>query len=373
MVGEKICRRYKKQLASNWHPSDFGEIVAAACIAHDIGNPPFGHSGEDAIRHWFQTSRIACEVRDKLSKDEILDIDKYEGNAQGFRLIARLQWPDNRGGLRLTCATLGAFTKYPVTSPISKAYKEAGKKIAGTKKFGFFLADRDLFREVAEQVGLIPLPDHPDGWARHPLVFLVEAADDICYRLIDFEDGFRLGLVPYEQIQTLFLSLIGEAWVEKKLKQINSKKDQIEFLRSVAIGRVIQQVAAAFLREEKAIRKGDAVKPLIELIPAATVLHQIEEISIRDVYTEDRVVEIEAAGFEVLGGLLDIFTEATIILPDSLRSQKMQELLPNQFRPGAKDSPYEKLLQLLDFVSGMTDSYAVSLYKKLKGISLPGQ
>ena len=372
MAGEKICARHG--LAdSEGHPSDFGAIVAAACIAHDIGNPPFGHSGEDAIRHWFEVFSARPEMKHRLSAGERLDIERYEGNAQGFRLITRLLWPDNRGGLQLTAATLAAFTKYPVTSTISRQLGERKVEAFGQKKFGFFETEKEFFAEIAERVGLLSLPDYPGGWVRHPLVFLVEAADDICYRLNDFEDGFRLKLISYEEIRELFLQIVGPGRAADKLAHIASQKEQIEYLRSVAIGRLVYQITEAFMEREEAILAGALTQPLIQCIAARETLQVIERRSVEDVYAADQVVEIEAAGFEVLGGLLEIFTDACLINPGTRRSQKMIEILPEQFRPTEGLSSYRQLLQLLDFVSGMTDSYAVSLYKKLKGISLPGQ
>src|SRR5512135_2819130 len=182
-VCDSVIRRHRLKEV---YPQDFGAAVAAACLAHDIGNPPFGHSGEDAIRLWFETSPTAQEILERLTPVQRQDFLRFEGNAQGFRLIARLQSPDNRGGMQLTCATLGTFTKYPRASWLE------GTEPAGIafKKFGFFQDDADLFAEMAGELGLTPVA--PAAWRRHPLAYLVEAADDICYRIIDIEDAFRL-------------------------------------------------------------------------------------------------------------------------------------------------------------------------------------
>ena len=373
-VGGWVCQRHGLE---KFHASDFGAIVAAACAAHDIGNPPFGHSGEDVIRHWFGESKVARAVARKLTAPQRRDIERYEGNAQGFRLLARLQWPDRRGGLQLTCATLGAFTKYPVGSPAIAVQGAKGKRPVGRKKFGFFEADRELFAEVAAHTGLLPLPGKA-GWVRHPLVYLVEAADDICYQLIDFEDGYRLGLIGYDEIRELFESILRET--DRKipappaaLDTVERRRGRIGVLCATAIGGLVESVAHAFQREEKKILAGKLDHALTDLISAAPILRTITDISVDRIYRSQAVVEIEAAGFEVLSGLLDTFVGAAFApAKRGSRAEKMLEVLPPGYRsPGAP--PYARLLRILDFVSGMTDSYAVSLYKKIKGISLPGQ
>jgi dGTPase len=366
-VGAKLVERHR--LGKRFHASDFGAIVSAAALAHDLGNPPFGHSGEDAIRHWFKTSPVAQMARAKLTASERADFAHFEGNAQGFRIITRLQMPDNPG-LRLTCATLGAFTKYPRASRLPAAAKGG----ASTKKFGFFTAERELFAEVAARTGL--LPRGASHWCRHPLAFLVEAADDICYRLVDFEDGYRLKFLSYEEVRAAFLRVTGEAKDAVRADKIADRKDQIAFLRAQAIGAAIQQAADAFLAHEPAMLAGHFDQELLELdLPASAALREIKQRSRETIYATPRGVEIEAAGYEVLGGLLEVFFAAADDVARSgsratRRSQKLLQLVPAQFL-GAQQ-PYERLLRMTDFVSGMTDSYAVALYKKVRGISLPG-
>ncbi len=359
-VGHALLRR--KRDLGGLPASDIGAIVAAACLAHDIGNPPFGHSGEYAIRSWF-TEWLARTPRAQavLSDAQKRDIAHYEGNAQGFRLLARLQMATDLGGLRLTHATLGAFTKYPAPSP------SMGQGPWG-KKFGFFQSEADLFDVVARHLGLLPAHG---GWCRHPLVFLVEAADDICYRLIDFEDGFRLGLISYEEIVRRFEKIIGEKKGGKP-KEPEAQKERIGMLRSIAIGVLVSQLTKAFLDAERTILRGELHEPLIQRIGAKNHLQGIYDRSFDQVYATRRVLEIEAAGYEVLGGLLDLFADAAVSPARTKRQEKALQLLPGQF-VHTDDSPYFRLLRILDFVSGMTDSYAVSLFKKIKGISLPGQ
>lgn len=374
-VGAEVCRR--ESFGEHFHASDFGAIVSAAALAHDLGNPPFGHSGEDAIRHWFQSSPIARQVREEVTDQQRADLDHYEGNAQGFRLVARLQMPDNPG-LRLTHATLGAFTKYPRASLLPPDAEPHG---ASGKKYGFFQSEAALFQETAEQLGL--LRRHPTAacWARHPLVFLVEAADDICYRLVDFEDGYRLKHLSYEEVREAFLRVSGDPRDRERSERMGEPKDRIAFLRARAIGAAIEQSAALFLEKEEAILRGEWDAPLLDHIPAGPALEHIRLRSVETIYATTRGGEIEAAGYEVLGGLLDVFFGSADDLARrgkqaSARSRKLLQLVPTQFlgpdRVPQAD-PYLRVLKMTDFVSGMTDSYAVSLYKRVRGISLPGQ
>jgi dGTPase len=371
-VGAVICQRHS--LAA--HGSDFGEIVAAAALAHDLGNPPFGHSGEDAIRHWFARSEVAREAKQGLSDAERADIDRYEGNAQGFRLITRLQMPDNPGGLQLTHATLGAFTKYPRAS-LTATHGYDG---ASAKKFGFYQSEREHFANVAEQCGLLRRDDEAAWWARHPLAFLVEAADDICYRLVDFEDGFRMGELDFEEVSENFRALIPAERRPKRLHEAHSDSRRVQILRDIAIGCAIDETADLFLESERAILSGDFDEPLIDTVPSRAAWRTIQQRSIETIYATTRGVEIEAAGFEVLGGLLDIFVSALNDVAASARpsprSRKLLQLVPAETLGPNRipaPEPYQRLLKMLDFVSGMTDSYAVALYKKVRGISLPGQ
>jgi dGTPase len=356
-VGAEIVRKHG--LASEYHASDLGAIVSAAALAHDLGNPPFGHSGEDAIQHWFLHSPVAREIKKELTDLQRADVEKFEGNAQGFRVITRLQMPDNPG-LRLTCATLAAFSKYPRES--------------------LFQTEREFFEEVAERTGMLSRAGCKGSWHRHPLAFLVEAADDICYRLVDFEDGFRLKHLDYETVFEAFLAVTGDPKDRERAERMADEKERIAFLRAKAIGAAIEQTAEVFLQNDEAMLNGDFDQELLELIPCAKPLKRIKDVSKHTIYSTVRGVEIEAAGYEVLGGLLDVFfgalEDVARLGPSaSSRSRKLLQLVPKQFA-GPSQQPdgcgAKRLMRILDFVSGMTDSYAVSLYKKVRGISLPG-
>lgn len=372
-VGTHIAQRHR--LAQ--HGSEFGEIVAAAGLAHDLGNPPFGHSGEDAIRHWFQTSPIAAVAGAELSAAERADIERYEGNAQGFRLITRLQMPDNPGGLQLTHATLGAFTKYPRESVVPADLPRS----ASGKKFGFYQSEREHFARVAEYCGLLRRTPDAAWWARHPLAFLVEAADDICYRLVDFEDGMRTGHLSYGQVRDAFLALIPAKQHPRRLREAHDDTRRVQILRAVAIGAAIEEATEVFLAHERDILAGRFDQPLIDAGPSCAVWEKIMRRSRKTIYNTARGVEIEAAGFAVLGGLLDDFVASLNDLAAhgkkaAARSHKLLALVPAQClarqRTAPRD-PYVRLLSMLDFISGMTDTYAVALYRKVRGISLTGR
>ncbi len=371
-VGAAICER-RPQETAGLHASDFGAIVHAAALGHDLGNPPFGHSGEDAIQHWFASDSPHARVaREGLSAAETADIARYEGNAQGFRILTRLQMPDQNGGLQLTCATLGAFTKYPRASVRDETAHEG----ASVKKFGWFQSERGHFAEVAQHCGL--LARGPECWARHPLAFLVEAADDICYRLVDFEDGARLGYLSYEQVRDAFFEILPPAKRSRTLDGMSSRKAAIEMLRAMAIGECLAQCTALFLERESDLLEGKFDTSLTDAIPAADALREIQKVSREIIYSTKRGVEIEIAGYEVLGGLLDIFMSAVNDLAArgdraSNRSRKLESQLPAECVRAAREAqPYLRLMPVLDFVSGMTDSYAVALYRRVKGIALPG-
>ncbi len=371
-VGAEVCARHCLG-DEGLHASDFGAIVHAAALGHDLGNPPFGHSGEDAIQHWFKSgSPHARDAREGLSETESADIGRYEGNAQGFRILTRLQMPDNNGGLQLTCAMLGAFTKYPHASLTGPVAHEG----ASLKKFGYFQSERGHFADVAGHCGL--LTRATECWARHPLAFLVEAADDICYRLVDYEDGARLGHLSYETVRDAFLTILPAARHPRDLTGMTSTKAAIEMLRAMAIGECLSQCTALFLDHEKDLLDGKFDTPLTDVIPAAAALAAIQKHSRETIYTTPRGVQIEIAGYEVLGGLLDVFMSAVNDIAAqgdgaSKRSKKLASQLPAEcVRAAHEEGPYLRLMRMLDFVSGMTDSYAVALYRRVKGIALPG-
>ncbi len=355
--------------------SDFGAIIAAAALAHDIGNPPLGHGGEEAIRHWVVNSESGKAHRAGMTEAEWEDFASYEGNAHGFRVLASLQMPDQRGGMQLTCASLGAFAKYPCGSKVAK--RPPG--VAG-KKFNYFQSEKELFAEVAERTGMTEIAE--GSYARHPLAFLVEAADDIAYRIVDFEDAHIIGLIDYDELKTLFLDIIREEWVEGYLDRFATDARRVEFLRAQVIGVLVRQSADVFCARQQEFLDGIFENPLIDTIPAAPVLRKISDRSVPDIYNAPQVATVIAAGFELASGMLDALVPAVDEVARELngegkasyRAKRFIKVLPPRYAPvndpAWRESSYLRLLYVLDYLAGMTDSYAVNLFKKLKGISL---
>ena len=373
LVGEAVIARHgiaSEQLVA----ADFGAVVAAACLAHDLGNPPFGHSGEDAIQTWFQDSLLGRQGLSQLTPAEQMDLLKFEGNAQGFRILARLQSPDSPGGMQLTCATLATYSKYPRASHLCGP---APADVA-SKKHGFFMADSELFRRVAETTGLRQQRGETLAWQRHPLAWLVEAADDICYRIIDIEDGYREGHLSYGEATDLLLPLAGSGNpLQSRLRRLRRPSERVELLRAKAINRGVDSILNCFLDQEQAFLDGDVKGEILGLLPLADAFGTLMQVAESRLYFCRPVVEIATAGFEVLGGLLRIFVSAIEDVAEkgegaSTRSRMLLHLLPDGEQAPTL-TPYQRLLVVTDFVSGMTDAYAVSLYKKLTGISLPGR
>ena len=351
---------------------DCGDIVAAACLAHDIGNPPFGHSGEDAISSYF-LSPAAAPYLAKLTDAEIADLQHFEGNAAGFRILTHTYAAHSTGtaGLGLTYATLGAFTKYPKPSIVSAEAKTGG---ASEKKYGHFQTESGRFQHVAAELGLLPKDAKKGFYHRHPLAFLVEAADDLCYRIIDFEDGLKLGLIEPQAGLGLLKKMLNDPAGRIGSVQWHDWREELGYVRARLIGKLVAEAAALFAQHAPAILLGAYDQPLIKELACWADLQEVQRLSINQLYHSRPVLEIEAAGFEVLGGLLDAFLCAVFDASQGHRSRKLLLLLPEQFRAEGHQagvSAYEKILLLTDFVAGMTDQNALSLYKTIKGIELP--
>lgn len=366
MAGKVITSRCPELPARGLDARAFGDIVAAACVAHDLGNPPFGHAGEDAIGAWFRAHRDQLGA---LNDAERSDFEAFEGNAQGFRILTKLQIPENPG-LQLTMATLAAFTKYPRT-----AGPKPKPKHAATKKHGVFQAEKELLRTVVETVGLArhPLPPAPhpmEAWSRHPLAFLMEAADDICYSILDIEDGFRLGHVAFDEVEARLHEVVvrDASYQRRQPKTRSDEKEAVAYLRAKAINQLAGEVTEAFLALESDLLAGQVPTALSDTIPSAEALEEITDYTRRTCYQARDVVEIELAGYEVLSALLDDFVPAVLAEAPTLRQRKLLGLLPTT--PSTDASPYERLLVVTDHLSGMTDRYAISTFRKLRGITL---
>ncbi len=314
-VGRSLGTLVGKHITTGYHlthltPEDFGSIVAAACLAHDIGNPPFGHFGEAAIREFFTERETGQCICAKVSDGQRRDLCRFEGNAQGFRILTRLQNPEAVGGMQLTCATLGAFTKYPCVEA------HVDKQRIACKKNGLLQSDLPFFEIIAEQLGLIRY-DHA-AWARHPLVFLMEAADDICYAIIDIEDAYQIRQIDFQTAFDLLYPLAAPRKLTR-LKRMASQSDQLSYLRAKAIGNLVNQAMETFISKEQTILAGKYHHALCEDIPAAEALGALTEYASRHIYTCPLVVQTEVAGYRILGDLLDMFCTAA---EDICESQK---------------------------------------------------
>jgi len=370
IVGYEIIKKYPNlENDLKIKPTDFGHLVSAACLAHDIGNPPFGHSGEATISSFFKSKKAEKLIKDLTSKQKS-DLQHFEGNASGLRIISQtLDKQSNiKGGLRLSLGLYATFTKYPKESLPNR--KNENK--ASLKKFGIYQSEIDLFeKEIAQKLNLIP-QHTPNGkaWKRFPLTFLVEAADDICYHIIDYEDGYNMGFIPFDTIEYRFKSLISwDSIKDNRYRQIIDKHEKINYLRSLAINNLVETVAQIFVENESLYINGEMDRALLSLLPddKKENLKKIIQESKDKIYQSDTVLRIEMAGQKVIPDLLEKFVTA-ILFPDE--NKQLYKLLPAKYK--SKKNIFEKILNATMFISDMTDRQAVRLYKNLNGIELAG-
>ncbi|MDI9255885.1 deoxyguanosinetriphosphate triphosphohydrolase [Flavobacterium sedimenticola] len=360
LVGKKIIEKYPYlKEVHGYHMNDFGAIVAAAALAHDIGNPPFGHSGEKAIGEYFSIGK-GQQYKDQLTPKQWQDLVDFEGNANGFSILTGSR-PGIEGGLRLSYATLGAFTKYPKES----LPKKPTKNIAD-KKYGFFQSDVAFFKEVAQELGMILNKTGDDvGYERHPLAFLVEAADDICYTIIDFEDGINLGLVSEDYALEYLIKLVKDTIDAAKYQSLTTKEDRISYLRALAIGNLINDAVRVFIENEEAILQGKFHFALTDKSKYKAQMDDIIKLSVKNIYQSREVIEKELSGYQIINNLLDKFITAynnthrgTATNYDKL----LMKILPEKHHL-EKESLYERLLHICHFISMLTDGKAVQLNK----------
>lgn len=366
-VGIEILQKYPHlSNVHGHHYYDFGAIVAAAALAHDIGNPPFGHSGEKAIGEYFSHGD-GQRFKKELTPTEFQDLSRFEGNANGFRLLNKSE-PGIEGGLRISYATLGAFTKYPKESLPYRPTKEVSDK-----KFGFFQTERAIFKEVAEALGLQKKGDKNQiRYQRHPLAFLVEAADDICYTVIDFEDGINLGLIEEDKALEYLSKIIATRIDTSKYAALTTTKNRMNYLRSLAIGTLIDEAVRVFLENEEPIRAGEFHYPLLDKSKFKAQIDDIIKISIEKIYRSREVLEKEISGYKVLTTLLDCFTKAMERQEEGTATNYDQLILANFLAELDFDgkSRYENLLEICSYVASLTDGNALRIFKKLEVGSL---
>jgi dGTPase len=366
-LGNLLSEKVAAEFPENPLVSEIGTIVSAACLAHDLGNPPFGHSGESAISNFFQDG-AGKEFQHQLSPGEWSDFVRFDGNANALRLLTHQFNGKRPGGFALTYPTLASIVKYPFESPL-----------ATKQKFGFFQSEKEDYREIAEELQIKGLESEHLSFQRYPLVFLVEAADDICYQIMDLEDAYKLGILSYERVKELFLNFYDPAEdtkalnsIEETLTRVTDKNEQISYLRAGVIGKLIHECMHIFEENYEAILVGNFSKSLVGSLQnkKAEAMKLVKEVSFSEVYAHRTVVEIEIAGFKIIGTLLEEFVGAAVH-PENRYNKKILSLLPEQYRP-QNDNLYHKIQSAVDFISGMTDVFALDLYRKITGISLPG-
>jgi len=365
-VGQKLLEKHPHlQSIHGYQAHDFGAIVAAAALAHDIGNPPFGHSGEKAISEFFKSGN-GKKHKLKLGKKEYKDLCNFEGNANGFKIVTQSR-EGRGGGLRLSYATLGAFTKYPKES----LPKQPTKHIAD-KKYGFFQNEKEAFIDVAEELGLEKRSEIDINYSRHPLAFLVEAADDICYTIIDFEDGINLGLIPEDFALEYLINLVRDKIKTKKYHALSNKEDRVSYLRALAIGALIDEVIDIFMKNEEDILAGTFSEALLDKSKYEAQINDIIKLSIEKFYQSTDVVDKEIAGYGVLSTLLETYTNAVNNCYDTTASnydKLILKSLPKTIKTD-QENLYERLLSVCHYISLLSDSQAIIQYKKIKGFSI---
>jgi len=366
IVGKQLLEKYPELKETGYQINDFGAIVASACLAHDIGNPPFGHSGEKAIGEYFKTGN-GLKYKKDLTDKEWQDLIDFEGNANGFRILNESR-KGVEGGLRMSYATLGTFMKYPKESLPKKPTNNIIDK-----KYGFFQSDKSIFMNVAEDLGLKKIREGEDiTYSRHPLAFLVEAADDICYTIIDFEDGINLGLIEEEFALEYLINLVRDTINTEKYYQLSTKQDRLSYLRALAIGNLITEAAKVFIDHEEIILTGDYHISLLDKCKYEAQINDILKISVHKIYRSKEVIEKEISGYRILADLLDVFITAinNYFSGDASNYDKLfMNLLPEKYQYQNKNL-YDRILAVCSFIAGMSDGAAILLHKKIKGVEI---
>ncbi|MDT0558120.1 dNTP triphosphohydrolase [Ichthyenterobacterium sp. W332] len=363
-VGQRVLEKHPHLKDSlGYQANDFGAIVAAASLAHDIGNPPFGHSGESAIGEFFKTGE-GQRFKSQLTAKEYQDLCDFEGNANGFKILTESR-AGREGGLRLSYATLGAFMKYPKESLPKKPTSHIADK-----KYGFFQREKDSFIEIAEELGLLKRSIQDLSFSRHPLTFLVEAADDICYTIIDFEDGINLGLIQEEYALEYLINLVRHSINSSKYNQLRDTKDRVSYLRALAINTLITEAVDIFMKNEEAILNGEFDKSLLDLSQYKAQINDIIKISIEKIYKSKEVLEKELFGFTAIAFVLDTLSSAISNLNNEQMTVK-DDLIQNYFKAleiSASNNMYENLMAMCSYIASLSDSLMTLSYRKLNGL-----
>ncbi|MDX1829729.1 MAG: deoxyguanosinetriphosphate triphosphohydrolase [Lutibacter sp.] len=361
IVGEQLLKKYPILVEKGYKMNDFGAIVASAALAHDIGNPPFGHSGEKAIGEYFKNGN-GQKYKSELTKKQWQDLIDFEGNANGFKILTESKNGVN-GGLRLSYATLGSFIKYPKESLPKKPTNEIADK-----KFGVFQSDLPFFNELAKELGLMESRNNDEiAYKRHPLAYLVEAADDICYTIIDFEDGINLGLIDEDFALEYLIKLVKDTINTEKYYNLPNKKDRLSYLRALAIGTLINEASKIFLENETSILNGDYPFALLDKCKYEAQINDIIKISVEKIYRSSQVIEKEIVGYSVIYKLLDVFLTAINNQFEGKESNYDKLIISLSPCLTSKDkSLYDRILTVCNFVASLSDGFALQLYHKVK-------
>lgn len=370
-LGNKICQFLKQQKVKLENPDlaeEIGTIVSCACLAHDLGNPPFGHSGEEAISYFFSEGE-GLYLKKLLSDEEWADLSHFEGNANAFRLLTHSFNGRRPGGYTMTYTTLASIVKYPFESKASlRGYK-----------YGFFQSEKKIYEEVAGELGIRQISSNPLQYARHPLVYLVEAADDICYQIMDIEDSHKLRILSYDETTSILENFYDKNEDKEDLKVIartfkivTDKNERIAFLRAGIINKLINACADVFCENYEAIMEGGFNSTLIKNLSGTNrqAYDNCTKLAYERIYHTNIVTQIQIAGFKILGTILKEYTDA-ILKPETYYARNILSIMPEQYQVSKDDSMYTKIQTVIDYVSGMTDSYALNLYRKIKGIEVP--
>ena len=368
-LGNDVARDLK-----NIHPElagtlfeEIGTIVSAACLAHDMGNPPFGHSGEKAIQAFFREGK-GEELRQRLSPEFWNDLTHFEGNANAFRLLAHRFHGRREGGFVMTYSTLASIVKYPHSSLC------AGKK----GKFGFLCFEEPYFQRIADDLGMrrLSAEGEPLRYARHPLVYLVEAADDICYEIMDIEDAHKLRILSFDETMQMLLGFFDEAQKQKILRRIDDEgitdnNEKVVYLRACTIGLLEHECAKAFVEHEQEILAGDFQGCLIDYIKPSVrdAYRHCTEVSFHRIYNSKPVLDVELSGYKIMETLMETLIEAAVS-PEKFHSEQLRKRFSNQYDINSDDFE-TRIMAVIDFISGMTDVFALDIYQKIQGISLP--
>lgn len=368
-LGNDVCTRLKQK-----HPElantlfeEIDTIVSAACLAHDMGNPPFGHSGEKAIQTFF-TEGEGKQLKSTVSSQFWDDITHFEGNANAFRLLTHRFFGRRQGGFVMTYSMLASIVKYPFSSSLAGRHG----------KFGFFQTEAEDYRKIADELGLIckSKPGEPLKYARHPLVYLVEAADDICYEIMDIEDAHKLKILSFEETTRLLLGFFDEDMrreITERIREegVTDNNEQIVYMRASVIGKLENECVRTFVEHEEEILNGTFNGSIIDHIAPLQreAYRRCTEISYQKIYHSKPVLDIELSGYKIMETLMNVFVEAAVN-PKRFYSQQLIRRVSSQYDIHSDDVE-TRIMAVIDYISGMTDVYALDIYQKIKGVALP--